>query len=225
MKVELTTKAEIIEAVNSGKDVYCEGGGYKVIKDSKGQFLIKSNINGRCIGLSGDEGTEYENVLNGTDFYVEVTENAVVAETASEYKLTKVKSDFERVKITSSIESADYIRKFYSDDIGIFESCFILLLDRSNHTIGYAKISQGGISGTVVDVRIIAKYAIDSLCSAVILAHNHPSGNLRPSDGDKRITKQALEGLKLLNVELLDHVILTESSHYSFADSGDLLAY
>lgn len=222
MKVELTTKAEIIEAVDAGKDVYCDGGGYKVIKDSKGQFLIKSNINGRCIGLSGDEGTEYENVLNGTDFYVEVTENAVVAETSSEYKLTKVKSDFERVKITSSIESADYIRKFYSDDIGIFESSFILLLDRSNHTIGYAKISQGGISGTVVDVRIIAKYAIDSLCSAVILAHNHPSGNLKPSQADERLTKQVFEGLKLLEVQLLDHVILTETDYYSFGDNGKI---
>jgi DNA repair protein RadC len=222
MKVALKTKAEIIEAVNAGKDVYCMGGSYKVVKDNKGQYLIKANSNGRCIGLSGDEGTEYENVLNGTDFYVEVTENAVVAETVSEYKLAKVKSDFERVKITSSIESAEYIRKFYSDDIGIFESSFILLLDRSNHTVGYAKISQGGIAGTVVDVRIIAKYAIDSLCSAVILAHNHPSGNLKPSQADERLTKQVFEGLKLLEVQLLDHVILTETDYYSFGDNGKI---
>lgn len=225
MKVSLTTKAEIIEAVNAGKDVYCMGGGYKVIKDSIGQYLIKFTGNGSCVGLSGQDGTQYENVLNGKDFYFEAEEPSVVSETVSEYKLAKVKSDFQRVKITSSSESADYIRNFYSDDIGIFESCFILLLDRSNHTIGYAKISQGGIAGTVVDIRLIAKYAIDSLASSVILAHNHPSGNLRPSEGDKKITKQALEGLKLLNVELLDHVILTESSHYSFADSGDLLSY
>ena len=230
MKAELTTKAEIIEAVDAGKDVYCEGGGYKVIKDSKGQYLIKCTSNNHCIGLSGQDGTQYENVLNARGFYYMEEEEVAptemkVEETISEYKLAKVKSDFERVKIDSSIKSAEFIRQFYSDDIGIFESCFILLLDRSNHTIGYAKISQGGISGTVVDIRIIAKYAVDSLASAVVLAHNHPSGNLRPSDGDKRITKQALEGLKLLNVELLDHVILTESSHYSFADSGDLLAY
>ena len=100
----------------------------------------------------------------------------VMSESVSEYKLTKVKSDFQRVLITSSEDGANFIRQFYSDDIGIFESSFILLLDRSNHTIGYAKISQGGIVGTVVDVRLIAKYAIDSFASSVILAHNHPSG-------------------------------------------------
>lgn len=146
----------------------------------------------------------------------------VMSESVSEYKLTKVKSDFQRVLITSSEDGANFIRQFYSDDIGIFESSFILLLDRSNHTIGYAKISQGGIVGTVVDVRLIAKYAIDSLASSVILAHNHPSGNLKPSESDEKITQQVLEGLKLLEVKLLDHVILTETNYYSFADNGKI---
>ena len=146
----------------------------------------------------------------------------VMSESVSEYKLTKVKSDFQRVLITSSKDGANFIRQFYSDDIGIFESSFILLLDRSNHTIGYAKISQGGIVGTVVDVRLIAKYAIASLASSVILAHNHPSGNLKPSESDEKITQQVLEGLKLLEVKLLDHVILTETNYYSFADNGKI---
>ena len=145
-----------------------------------------------------------------------------MSESVSEYKLTKVKSDFQRVLITSSEDGANFIRQFYSDDIGIFESSFILLLDRSNHTIGYAKISQGGIVGTVVDVRLIAKYAIDSFASSVILAHNHPSGNLKPSESDEKITQQVLEGLKLLEVKLLDHVILTETNYYSFADNGKI---
>ena len=146
----------------------------------------------------------------------------VMSESVSEYKLTKVKSDFQRVLITSSEDGANFIRQFYSDDIGIFESSFILLLDRSNHTIGYAKISQGGIVGTVVDVRLIAKYAIDSFASSVILAHNHPSGNLKPSESDEKITQQVLQGLKLLEVKLLDHVILTETNYYSFADNGKI---
>ena len=146
----------------------------------------------------------------------------VMSESVSEYKLTKVKSDFQRVLITSSKDGANFIRQFYSDDIGIFESSFILLLDRSNHTIGYAKISQGGIVGTVVDVRLIAKYAIDSFASSVILAHNHPSGNLKPSESDEKITQQVLEGLKLLEVKLLDHVILTETNYYSFGDNGKI---
>lgn len=71
MKVELITKKEIIEAVNSGKKVYCGGGGYEVIKDSKGQYLIICMSNNHCVGLSGTDGTQYENVLNHSDFYVE----------------------------------------------------------------------------------------------------------------------------------------------------------
>ena len=142
--------------------------------------------------------------------------------TIPEIKLNKLKSKFNKVKITSSSDSADYIRRFYGSDIGLYESSFILLLDISNHTIGYAKISQGGVTGTVVDVRIIAKYAVESLCSRVILAHNHPSGNLTPSEADNQITKRAVEALRLFDIVVLDHIILTENSFYSFADAGKI---
>lgn len=137
-----------------------------------------------------------------------------------EYRLTKVDTGFKRVKITSAKDASEYIRQFYHEDIEVYESFFILLLDRSNSTIGYAKISQGGISGTVVDSMIVAKYCVDSLASGVILAHNHPSGSTQPSEADKSITKQLREGLKLLNVSVLDHVILTKENYYSFQDNG-----
>jgi DNA repair protein RadC len=136
--------------------------------------------------------------------------------------LKKEKSDFPRCKVTSSKDASDYIRQFFYDDIEIFESFFILLLNRANNTIGYAKISQGGIAGTVVDVRIIAKYAIESLCSGVILAHNHPSGNNQPSKEDINITQKIKEALKLFDVTVLDHVILTADNYYSMADEGVL---
>jgi DNA repair protein RadC len=138
------------------------------------------------------------------------------------FELKKNKSDFERVKITSSKDAYNVIRKFYYDDISIYESFFILMLDRSNNTIGYAKISQGGIVGTVVDLKLIAKYCIDSLCSSVILAHNHPSGNLTPSIQDKEITKKIKNGLNLLEVTTFDHLIITEESYYSFSDNSEL---
>ena len=96
------------------------------------------------------------------------------------------------------------------------------MLDRSNNTVGYAKISQGGIVGTVVDLKIIAKYCIDSLCSSVILAHNHPSGNLTPSMQDKQITKKIKDGLNLLEITTFDHLIITEESYYSFSDNTEL---
>lgn len=139
-----------------------------------------------------------------------------------ELTLKRNPTDFKRVKITSSKDSAKYIRNFYSDDLTIFESFFILLLNNQNNTIGYAKISQGGVCGTVVDVRIICKYAVESLCTGVILCHNHPSGTLIPSQADKDITSKVKLALNLFDVKVLDHIILTEDSYFSFADEGIL---
>jgi DNA repair protein RadC len=140
----------------------------------------------------------------------------------SEISLKFKKSDFQKVKITKSKDAVDVIRQFYHDDISIYESVFILLLNRANNTIGYAKISQGGTAGTVVDVKIVAKFAVDGLASGVIMAHNHPSGNTQPSKQDKDLTEQVKNGLKLLDVQLLDHIILTENDFYSLADEGDI---
>jgi DNA repair protein RadC len=140
--------------------------------------------------------------------------------TTNLYSLKKLHSDFPQKKITSSKEAADFIRQFYSDDIEIYESFFILLLNRANKTIGYAKISQGGITGTVVDVKIIAKYIVESLAAKIIIVHNHPSGQLFPSETDKIITNNIKDVCKLLDTSLVDHCILTPDSYYSFADNG-----
>jgi DNA repair protein RadC len=136
------------------------------------------------------------------------------------YEIKANKSDFKNVKITSAKDASEYARQFYFDDIEIFESCFIIMLNRANNTIGYAKISQGGISGTVIDVKIIAKLAVDSLASGIIMVHNHPSGNTRPSDEDLKITKKCKDGLSILDVNVLDHIILTSESYTSLADEG-----
>ena len=136
------------------------------------------------------------------------------------YELKKVKSEFKKINITSSQASADYIRNFYHDDIGIYESFFLLLLNRANQTIGYVKISQGGISGTVVDIKLIAKYVTDSLASSVILCHNHPSGALVPSVQDREITEKIKTALGYFDTRVLDHIILTETEYYSFSDEG-----
>lgn len=136
------------------------------------------------------------------------------------FELKKNQSEFPKVKITSSDLCANFIKQFYNDDIEIFESSFILLLNNANITIGYAKISQGGITGTVVDIRIVCKYAIDSLATSVIIAHNHPSGKLTPSVADVEMTKRLKAALKTLDVDLLDHLILTTDSYYSLKDNG-----
>ena len=139
-----------------------------------------------------------------------------------EYTLARVEKqdNFKKENIKSSQDSYEYIKRFWCTDVDIYESFFILGLNRANNTVAYMKISQGGIAGTVVDVKLVAKFAIESLCSAVIIAHNHPSGNLKPSEADKAITNRIEEGLKILDVQVLDHLIITNSSYFSFADEG-----
>jgi len=137
-----------------------------------------------------------------------------------ELKINSIQTDFQKVKITSTKAAADYLRQFYTGDIDIFESSFILLLNNNMHTIGFAKISQGGITGTVIDPRIVAHYAVKSLATCVIIAHNHPSGNLNPSESDKKVTEKIHKGLSLLDIDLVDHIILTSSGFTSFRDEG-----
>ena len=142
--------------------------------------------------------------------------------TISEFSLKYTKTDIQKTKIITSENACSVIKKFYFDDINIYESFFILLLNRANNTTGFAKISQGGTAGTVVDIKIIAKYAVESLSSAVIICHNHPSGNIKPSEADISITKKIKDALLLLDISLTDHIILSENNYYSFADNGNL---
>ncbi len=134
--------------------------------------------------------------------------------------LKKNKTDIKKAAIKSSKDAADYARQFYFEDLQIFESAFIILLNNSNNTIAYAKISQGGVCSTVVEPAIIAKYAVDTLAKGVILVHNHPSGNLEPSNGDKKITEKIRKTLAIFDCNLHDHIILTEDGYTSFADEG-----
>jgi DNA repair protein RadC len=100
------------------------------------------------------------------------------------------------------------------------EEFWILLLNRSNQVIESVRISQGGISGTVTDVRLILNAAVEKLASALILAHNHPSGNLSPSDADIKITKKIKEAAQLLDLSVLDHLILSDQGYMSMADDN-----
>jgi len=100
------------------------------------------------------------------------------------------------------------------------EEFWILFLNRSNKVINRLKLSQGGISGTVTDVRMIMKKAIENLASGIIVCHNHPSGNLSPSESDTRITQKIKEAGNLMDIQLLDHLIISDKDFYSFADNG-----
>jgi DNA repair protein RadC len=109
-----------------------------------------------------------------------------------------------------------------NETIELYEECKLMLLNRANKVLGIAQISQGGISGTITDVRIILQYALKSNASGIILCHNHPSGNVQPSEADIKITNKLKEASMIHDITLLDHLIITNDGYYSMADMGCL---
>ncbi|WP_431243100.1 RadC family protein [Flavobacterium sp. P21] len=100
------------------------------------------------------------------------------------------------------------------------EEFWVLFLNNSNKVISKSQLSKGGITGTIVDVRLVFKLALENGATSLILCHNHPSGNLSPSEADKQITKRIKQVGESLDVKVLDHLIITESKYYSFVDEG-----
>lgn len=122
------------------------------------------------------------------------------------------------VQIRCSKDAADIFFPILADLP--HEEFWILFLNRSNRVIDRMKISQGGVSGTVTDVRIIMKKAVEWLASGIIVCHNHPSGNMNPSDSDSKITGKIKDAGSIMDIQLLDHIIISGKDYYSFADNG-----
>lgn len=142
-----------------------------------------------------------------------------LAEVVVSYRPAKMK----RVKLCTSQEVYQTVlSEWNSDTIQLFEEFKILLLNRSNHVLGIYILSRGGISGTVVDVKMIFAIALKTAASSIILVHNHPSGNLNPSKQDILLTKKVKESGELLDIKVLDHLIITCEGYYSFLDEGSL---
>jgi len=139
-----------------------------------------------------------------------------------EIKLSLIKSStpVQKIKITESKTVEQYARDIYPVDIIHREAMVIIFLNQANETIGYTTLSIGGVCGTVVDNKLLFQAAFACNATQFIMVHNHPSGNLNPSQSDIKITKQVKECGKILALPLLDHVILTETDHYSFANEG-----
>ena len=122
---------------------------------------------------------------------------------------------------SSSLDAVDVFRAhFDADQMDYRESFFALYLDQANKVLGIKKISECGISSTLVDVRIIMQAALLCNASGIIVSHNHPSGNLKPSSADIKMTSKIKDAAKTLDIALLDHVVLTSDSHFSFADNA-----
>lgn len=126
----------------------------------------------------------------------------------------------QKVQIKSSRDIFDVMYPLIADLP--YEEFWVLHLNKANRIIEKERISIGGIGGTVVDIKIILKSALQKLASSMILVHNHPSGNLTPSDADLSITKKLREGAAYLEIMVLDHVIIGDKNYYSFADNGNI---
>ena len=118
-------------------------------------------------------------------------------------------------------DSYKVFQNFWNENnIELVEQMNVLFLSKANKPIGIYQHSKGGIDGTILDIEIISAMAVKSLAKAVIIAHNHPSGALRPSDADKQMTKKLSDALDLFQISLLDSLIVTKQGYFSFADEG-----
>ncbi|PWL32659.1 MAG: DNA repair protein [Fluviicola sp. XM-24bin1] len=150
------------------------------------------------------------------------TQNLQVKEIELSYRQDK--AVYKGLKISSSEDAFNYFNQSFNQKLlSIQEQFLVIFLNRSNKPIGVLKLSTGGINSTVADIRLIMATALKSLSSAIIIAHNHPSGELKPSQSDIQLTKQIKDACKFFDLQLLDHLILNPVGEYSsFADEGIL---
>lgn len=146
---------------------------------------------------------------------------AISIAAALELGLRRVSEPNEKIDIINSSKKAyEYMQRYFK---GLqVEHFVVLFLNRAMKPIKLEKISEGGLNATVVDIRLIGKMALMNLASAVILAHNHPSGNLNPSESDFLLTQKIKNGLQLIDVQISDHLVIGENEYYSFSDNGNL---
>lgn len=138
-------------------------------------------------------------------------------------ELGKRRAGSDSIKLPKIQCSADAFLSIKSSLLDLpHEEFWVLLLNRNNQVIKKEKITKGGITSTIFDVRLILKLALEKLATGIIVCHNHPSGNMRPSENDKQITYKMQEAGKLVDIQLLDHIIVCGQRYFSFADDGIL---
>lgn len=129
----------------------------------------------------------------------------------------------QRPHVTCSRQVYEVLYRFWNrDSIEYVEQFQVMLLNRGNRVLGICTISTGGTSGTLVDAKVVFGVALKANASSIVLSHNHPSGNLLPSEQDKRLTRKLVEIGRALDLPILDHIILSPEGFYSFADEGEL---
>lgn len=142
--------------------------------------------------------------------------------TIAEVEVTYKPTQLQQFQISSSGDAHKLFRKIWDEHISYKESMYVLLLNRANWVLGYHLLSQGGTAGTVVDMKVLLQLLIKSNAHGFIMSHNHPSGNTTPSAEDLKLTKKVKEASRLLDIQLLDHIILSSDSFLSMADKGNM---
>jgi len=145
--------------------------------------------------------------------------NNIISEIELTYKPVIAKQ--ERVKINNSQDAFQAIlNNWNKNTIELHEEFKVLLLNRANEVLGVHTVSKGGITATVVDIRILFAVALKSASTSIVIAHNHPSGNLKPSEADKRLYEKVKKASEYLDIQVLDNLIVAKDDFYSFADRG-----
>lgn len=130
---------------------------------------------------------------------------------------------YETFQVTSSADSAEVAKRLFDENtIDWVESFFVIALSRANRVIGFYKVSHGGVTGTVVDPKVVMQFALLSNATSLILTHNHPSCRVTPSKSDLETTRKISQACDLMDMCLLDHIIVSSEGHFSFADEGRL---
>jgi hypothetical protein len=149
-----------------------------------------------------------------------------IDELDAEFRIREIEVTFDKEayffgQVTSSNDVYNFLKSQILKGIEIQEHFIALFLNQANKIIGYYHHSTGTINATMVDTEILAAVALKTLAKSVIISHNHPSGNLQPSEADRALTKRIKEALKLFDVSLLDHIIVTREGYFSFAERGE----
>ncbi len=128
----------------------------------------------------------------------------------------------ELITVKNSLDAYAVFKNIWSSQMETREEMYILYLNNANHVLGYYILSVGGITGTVADLRLIFSVALESLSTSIVMAHNHPTGNLKPSNSDIILTENIKDAGKMMSVPLIDHLIISSTEYFSFADEGKL---
>jgi len=143
--------------------------------------------------------------------------------TIKEIRVSYSSGNNDKIKITNSKDSYELLKSCWSmNTIELQEEFKILLLNRNHQVLGIYPLSKGGVSGTLVDAKLVYSVALKCNASSIIVAHNHPSGNLNPSESDLRLTKKLKQAGTYLDITLLDHLIITKNGYYSFSDESQM---